>query len=78
MTQDRLDDLTTSLRELINARDIIKGLTDLTEDDKASVLGPLGDSITDCEYLMKAAYDVLPPRDTMERDESRAYLAGVL
>jgi len=55
MTDDRANDLMCALRELINTRDIISGLTALTVDEKGCILGPLGDSISDCDFLIKQA-----------------------
>jgi len=57
---DRLDDLTAALTDLIGVRDRIKQRTDLTDEDRASILGPLGDAISDCEYMMRAAYEDQP------------------
>ena len=76
---ERLNDLTKTLTILIANRDLIRSsMPDLTEDDKAAILGPLGDSIADCDFLMKAAYDESDGLDTMERDERTAYLGDVL
>ena len=58
---DRLNDLTNTLKILIDACDTIKGTTsELTPDDLNCILGPLGDSIADCEYLIKIEHDNMP------------------
>ena len=55
---DRLNDLTHVLKILIQTRDTIREIAqNLTPDDKACILGPMSDAISDCEYLMKEAYE---------------------
>ena len=77
MNIDRTNDLTKALSLLIANRDLVaNSLIDLTEDDKENILGPLGDAISDCEYMLREASDDAP--DTMERDERAAYLGNVL
>ncbi len=77
MNTDRTNDLTKALSLLIANRDLVaNSLIDLTEDDKENILGPLGDAISDCKYMLREARDDAP--DTMERDERAAYLGNVL
>lgn len=54
---DRLTDLTASLRELISARDVIKTMPDLTDEDREAILPYLADAISDCEYQMRREYE---------------------
>ncbi len=78
MNTDRTNDLTKALSLLIANRDLVaNSLIDLTEDDKENILGPLGDAISDCEYMLREARDDDAP-DTMERGERAAYLGNVL
>ena len=77
MNTDRTNDLTKALSLLIANRDLVaNSLIDLTENDRENILGPLGDAISDCEYMLREASDNNP--DTMERDERAAYLGNVL
>ena len=77
MNTDRTNDLTKALSLLIANYDLVaNSLIDLTEDDKENILGPLGDAISECEYMLREARDDAP--DTMERDERAAYLGNVL
>ena len=53
---DRYDALAYALAELTTAHKVISNTPDLTTSDLASILGPLGDAISDAEFLLNNEY----------------------
>ncbi len=74
---DRYDAITSALRELISARDVIKTTPDLTPSDLASILGPLGDAISDAEYFLNIEHLIMTrDRHAASGKPERPYLGG--
>ena len=74
---DRYDALTSALRELISARDVIKTTPDLTPSDLSDILGPLGDNISDAEYLLRGEHNsMMDDRHAATGKPERPYLGG--
>lgn len=57
MNTHRLNALIEAQTLLIQTRDTIKKMRDLEEEDYRLILGPMGDSIADCEYLIECEYE---------------------
>ena len=74
---DRYDALTSALRELISARDVIKTTPDLTPGDLSDILGPLSDAISDAEYLLRGEHTaMMDDRHAASGKPARLYLGG--
>ena len=74
---DRYDALAYALAELVTAHKVISNTPDLTTSDLASILGPLGDAISDAEYFLNIEHLIMTrDQHTASGKPERPYLGG--